>query len=134
MSPDRDIPDVDTALMPEPIRAYLIDPFNETVSEVKYSGDYQDIYKLIDCETFTCVELNEHGDTVFVDDEGLVNGRYQDFFKLRGYPSPLAGKGLVLGTNEDGESVEPKMSLEALREQVQFIPGFAIGLIFGGGK
>lgn len=98
------------------MKAYLIDPFTKTVSEVDYDGNYQNIYKLISSDTnpvstFTCVNVNEAEDTVFVDDEGLLdNMNTQQFFSLNGYP--LAGKGLVLGTNEDGESVTPSISLK----------------------
>lgn len=98
------------------MKAYLIDPFAKTVSEVEYDGNYKNIYKLISSptnpvSTFTCVNVNEAEDTVFVDDEGLLgNMSTQEFFTLNGYP--LAGKGLVLGTNEDGDSVSPSISLK----------------------
>jgi len=35
------------------MKAYLIDPFTKTISMVEYSGDYNEIYKLIECDTFT---------------------------------------------------------------------------------
>lgn len=108
------------------MKAYLIDPFTQTVSEVEYSGNYQDIYEFIDCDTFTCVDINEDGDTVFVDDEGLINGKPQEFFAIRNYPQPLAGKGLVLGTDEEGESVSPVSSIEDIRSKIEWIPSHAI--------
>lgn len=104
------------------MKAYLIDPFTQTVSEVEYSGDYREIYSLIDCDTFTCADFNPFGDTVFVDDEGLINGKPQEFFLIGDYPTPLAGKGLVLGTNEDGESVEPSMTIHQVAARVDWIP------------
>ena len=64
------------------MKAYLIDPFTKTISMVEYSGDYNEIYKLIECDTFTCADFNEFGDTVFVDDEGLINGKDQEFFLI----------------------------------------------------
>lgn len=46
----------------------------------------------------------------------------QHFFKLEGLTSPLAGKGLVLGTNNRGESISPKqVTLEDLQRWVTFI-------------
>jgi len=104
------------------MKAYLIDPVTRTVTEVEYSGDYQQIYKLIDCDTFTCVDLNEHADTVFVDDEGLINGKCTEFFLLRNYHQPLAGKGLVLGTNDEGDSVSPSITLDQLKSQIDWVP------------
>jgi len=102
------------------MKAYLIDPFEMTISEVNYSGNYEEIYKLIDCKYFDCVNLGRTGDTIYIDDEGLINGKQQEFFKVKGYPTPLAGYGLVLGSDEEGDSVEPKISLEELRELVSF--------------
>jgi hypothetical protein len=104
------------------MKAYLIDPFTKTISMVEYSGDYNEIYKLIECDTFTCADFNSFGDTVFVDDEGLINGKDQEFFLIGDYPSPLAGKALVLGTNQEGESVEPSMTIEQVAVRVDWIP------------
>jgi hypothetical protein len=101
-----------------------------SVEEVQYSGDYKDVYTLTDCQTFTCLTFNEDEDTLFLDDEGLINGKEQAFFRLVDTPSgdtyPLVGKALVLGCNEEGESVEPKITLEGLRKQVQFIPALLV--------
>lgn len=109
------------------MRAYLIDPFNETVSEVAYGGNIDEIHRAIDCKIFTCITLNSQADAVYIDEEGLTNGKYQDFFKLRNYPDPLAGKAMVIGTDEDGEAVSPAVTLDDLKRQIRFIPGFAMG-------
>lgn len=102
------------------MQAYLIDPFKQTVTEVQYSGDYTEIYKLIDCDLFTTAQFNEFGDTVFVDDEGLISGKYQEFFLINGYPQPLAGKGLILGCDNQGESVEPSITLDQAKALIDF--------------
>ena len=108
------------------MKAYLIDPFTQSITEVEYSGDYKQIYSLIDADLFTCADINEFGDTVFVDDEGLINGKPQEFFLVADYPTPLAGKGLVLGTNQEGESVEPSITIDQLRANVDWIPHFML--------
>ena len=109
------------------MKAYLIDSQARTVTETDYNGDYRHIYKLIGVETFTVVRINDY-DSVFVDDEGLLNNpRY--FFTLKGYPQPLAGNGLVLGCDDEGESVEPRMSLEDLRAVVGFTEASVQGFI-----
>jgi hypothetical protein len=102
--------------------AYLIDPFAKTVDAVDYDGDYKHIYALIDADTFDCARFNEHGDGVFVDDEGLISGKSQEFFAIQGYSTPLAGKGLVLGCNmRTGDSAAPHVDLNWLREHVVFV-------------
>ena len=102
------------------MRAILIDPFTRTITDVEYSGDYKDIYKLIDCDTFTVATINNRDDGIFVDDEGLFKPG-QAFFWHDGYPQPLAGRGLVLGCNEEGESVEPSVSMADVVNHTRFM-------------
>lgn len=108
------------------MKAYLIDPFTQSVNEVDYSGQYQDIYSLIDCSCFTVADFNEFGDCVFVDDEGLISGKFQEFFMISGYPQPLAGKGLILGCNSEGDSVEPSITIEQARALVDWVPQWTL--------
>ena len=98
--------------------AYLIDPHAKTVEQVDYSGEYQDIYKLIDARTFDVARLAE-GDGIFIDDEGLMVDE-PVFFKHKDYRHPLVGKGLVLGCDDEGNSISPACTLDELRAQVSF--------------
>ena len=40
---------------------------------------------------------------------------------VRELPRPLAGKGLVLGTNDDGESADPLVTIEQLTARVRWV-------------
>lgn len=103
------------------LSAILIDPYTQTIEEVEYSGDYRDISALLDCELFTTV-YTDLRDTIYIDDEGLYveNQRY---FKVKGYPQPLAGKGLVLGTDYGtGDSIDCVSSLDDILRAVEFCP------------
>ena len=81
------------------MQAILIDTPKQTIEIVDYSGDYKDIYTLLGCELFTSVYLEGVGqDTLYVDDEGLYVEN-QVFFNIKGCPQPLAGRGLILGTD-----------------------------------
>lgn len=97
---------------------FLIDAINCTVTPVKV-GDYKDIQKIVGCDLF-CVGayIGENGDTLYVDDEGLINGTEHCFFfdgKL------LMGNGLVLGSNENtGNSRDVRLSLDELTARVKF--------------
>lgn len=106
------------------MKAYLIDPYEQSVSEVEYNGDYNQIYKLIDATTFDVARIAD-GDSIYIDDDGLSKD-WQEFFMHEDYGNPLAGKGLVLGCNDEGDSTEPACTLEQLREQVSF--GFPMRL------
>lgn len=104
------------------MKAYLIDPTTNTTSEVDYNGDYKQIYTLIGpgVHTFTTVMINEQQDTIFVDDEGFLYPKSLGWFRVASYHQLLAGKGLVLGTDEEGDSIEPTITLEELKEQISF--------------
>jgi hypothetical protein len=83
------------------MRAFLIDPFTKTVTEVQHNGDHREIYQLIGCECFDTVRVDNHT-VIYVDDEGLfvAGQKYFSFFGKN-----LAGKGLVLGVDDAGASV-----------------------------
>lgn len=97
------------------MKAILIDPFTKTVSEVKHNGNYQEIYKFIKADCFDVVRISEH-EAIYVDDEGLY--RQEKFFAWDGYPQPLAGRGLVLGSDDEGNSVSTKLTLDEVRSKV----------------
>lgn len=100
------------------MQAILIDTPKQTIEIVDYSGDYKDIYGLLGCELFTSVYLEGVGqDTLYVDDEGLYVEN-QVFFNIKGCPQPLAGRGLILGTDDEGESIDCMSSLEQIKDMV----------------
>lgn len=101
------------------MEAYFIDSANKTVSVVNYDGDWRSIKNIIGCDLFTVVTVNEHGDGIFVDDEGHYVDD-QNYFWFDDCPTMLAGNGLVLGTDKEGESIEPAQSIEWFRERVRF--------------
>ena len=94
------------------MRAILIDPANQTITEVDYDGDYQSIYKLIDCQTFTSAFVFENEDSLYVDDEGLWGAT--DFFMINGVLQPLAGRGLIIGSDDEGGSIAAKSDIDDL--------------------
>lgn len=102
------------------IAGYLIDPVERTIIKVEVSpNDLGTYYRALDCETFTLAAFNDIGDVVFVDDDGLLKGP-TSFFLIEGYPQPLAGKGLVLGTDPEGETIAPTVGFDWLVENVDF--------------
>ena len=109
------------------MRGILIDPFARIITEIDYTGDFNQIYKLIDCEMFTTVNVTDAGDTLFVDDEGLINGKPQEFFGWYGYSQPLAGKGLLLGSTFDGESADTTLTVDFVRENVAWLSPVSVG-------
>ena len=93
------------------MRAIRIDAVNQKVEVINFEGDYTEIYKQLDVDCFTCVGLGE--ETLYVDDEGLINGT-ENFFQMEGL-QPLAGNGLILGTDAEGESIGTEMEVPKVR-------------------
>lgn len=100
------------------MKAILIDPFEQTIKEVEYSGDWKQICELIGAECFDTARISRT-DSIFVDDCGLLNNPTH-FFQHQDYHSPLAGKGLILGCDSEGESISPKTTVEEVSRKVTF--------------
>lgn len=105
------------------MKAFLINPDTATITEVDYNGDWTTIKEWLGgapCEWFTSVRLNNEGDAIYVDDEGLINDNPHGWFLLHGYPQPLKGLGLVVGIGDNGEIAEPFVSLPQLHALIAF--------------
>lgn len=108
------------------MRAILIDPVLESITEVEYNNDYRQIYEWLsdkpnslEVSTFDTVMIDQRN-CIFVDGDGLLKDpRY--FFKFKGYPQPLAGRGLILGIRRDGESASASIAIDIVKSKVSFI-------------
>ncbi|KAA1015988.1 hypothetical protein FVF58_01150 [Paraburkholderia panacisoli] len=102
------------------MKAYLINPFDWTVSEIDSfkGGNLQSIYQLLDCDTIDAVRPEGTTDVIYIDDEGLFKDDQRFFFcKLFPYQS-IAGKGLWIGTARDGYDTTPKESIDFVRSVI----------------
>ena len=79
------------------------------------------LYERLGCFMVTCVRLNNEGDVMWLDDDGL-NHKDQTFFIWDGYLQPFAGNGVIMGTKPDGESCGVKATtLEDVTKRVRFV-------------
>jgi hypothetical protein len=101
------------------MRTILIDPEAQTVTELDFEGNYLDIQKTIGCRCFTVVGIDgPDQEGIFVDDEGLLHG--EGFvFKFNGHP--LVGKGLIMGCDNEGESIGTTLSVPVIRNQIEWL-------------
>ncbi len=109
------------------MKAILIDVQNEEIFEVEHDDTLASIYKLVDCGTFDVVNI-DGVNSIYVDDEGLF---VEDllYFKYTGTTDSvsLAGNGLILGVDDEGETISPTLMLEEVEQAVTFLPkGFEI--------
>jgi hypothetical protein len=109
------------------MNAYLIDPLTRTVTPLalpdgNVRAELDAIYTAIGCNNVDAVRL-DYGDGIFVDDEGLISGNpdARGYFALAGYPNPLCGRGVCIGSDAEGDSTSPRITLEALTALVLWV-------------
>ena len=105
------------------MKAFLINPIDETITEVDHDdSDYKNISKAIDAKYFTTVQIHEDGDTIYLDDEGLLHGNHKHTFTLdKVFNQTFVGKGLVLGTNmRNGDAKDVDCTLDDLKNRIEF--------------
>ena len=104
-------------------RAILIDPFNETITEVKMvDTKLQTIYTLLECRIITITSL-ANGIDMVLDDEGLLkDSESQAYFKFGIGSQPFAGKALIISTDDQGDfaSLPEKVSVDKINDRVIF--------------
>jgi hypothetical protein len=133
------------------IRVIVIDPFKQeirydVVKNPKGSADYsaynEEIYELlssgpisVDVIEIAYLQTNDakRRDSVSVDENGLFNNRKkQKFFTIEdAYPQPLAGIGIVTGSDSHGETIETCLDLDWFKERVKFYSLEEIQKIYG---
>lgn len=80
------------------MRAIFIDARNQQVSYNDNKGQLEDFYRVMGVEVVEIAEYWNNGDTLWVDEEGLLNGT--DFgFEINGHQ--YLGNGLIYGTNRE---------------------------------
>ena len=110
-------------------KGILINVETKTIEWVEV-GDYKHIQEILGCDMFTCTEVDDNN-TIYSDDNGLYGCK--NFFKFKGgfYDDPIPQNGLILGDNhETGESVDCTLSLEYVKERVQFLTDMEVVLMY----
>ncbi len=101
------------------MRAILINPATEIVSALEFEGDYKDVQRILDCRCFTTVRIDgPNQESIFIDDEGLLQ-EVGYVFEFNGHP--LVGKGLILGCDDEGETIGTDMSLAVILSQINWV-------------
>ena len=102
-------------------RAIKINVEEQSFSYVHVSH-FTDIYKHIGngCDTFECPVSFKNCDTIYCDGEG----RLKDFkggFMMQNWSYAIFGNGLILGTDDEGDSVDCLTTIEEIKSQIKFV-------------
>ena len=105
------------------IKGILINPKDKTVTKVELQKNANgsciaDIYRLIGCSTFACPVEFPNGDSLYCDDEGLLKNELEGCFMFSDWNTPIVGNALILGTDDDGYSVNAKTSIPTVLENI----------------
>jgi len=101
-------------------RAYLVDPTTKLISQV-FIKDYMDIQRHIGCDMFTMACRLDNDDVLYVDDNGLIDNKTQDYFAMLDvYQAPLAGRGLLVGSDAQGGDADARTNILDLAMMVKW--------------
>lgn len=110
------------------MRAIIIDPFKKEIREVDFVGDFRMIQQFVaqggpgPLQVTFCSGPRLAPDVMtWCDDEGYFRPD-QAWFRLSGYPNPLAGYMLVIGSSGPDEApLRPDITAESLQRWVHWI-------------
>jgi len=80
------------------MKSIFIDAKNQQVSYVENKGQLEDLYRIMEVEMIQIAEHWKNGDTLYVDEEGLINGTNFGF-EING--NQYVGNGLIYGLSLD---------------------------------
>lgn len=122
------------------MKAILINASDETVELIDVEKGLDGIYKAIgfNCNTIELVTYPGQNNVLFVDEEVLIRdthgmdekgyfgffydasvnaGRFDKVFNI-------LGNGLILGIDDEGDSVDTTMNIDVVRRRVRFMPRY----------
>lgn len=103
------------------MKAIYINAIDKTVTEIEIEKGINPIYSKLECDIFECPMQRENNDFLYVDEEGMLKPERNFGFIFGEYPQqPLFGHGLLIGTDEFGNSID----CESKTEDVKKIIGF----------
>jgi len=103
------------------IKAIFIDVEKRTITAIDMKNHFEEISKAIGCNYFCCPITLPNEDTFYLDDEGLLNVRnIKGGFTYKS-SNPLVGNSIILGTDDEGESIDVASLVEDIAKDVVFI-------------
>jgi len=101
------------------VKAFLIAPEAQSIESVEVAS-LDDIKDLIGFDTLESDAVGSQGDRLYFDEECFLRGtkgRFQIDTMV-----PVAGKGIVVGTKEDGEELcDVEIDVDELRQRIKYL-------------
>jgi len=101
------------------MKVLLITPDKQSIEAIDISGQ-DDLVKLIGYETITSDEIGPQGDRLYFDEECFLrgsSGRFQIDTVI-----PVAGKGVIIGSPDDGTTLSDVTSdISDIRQRIKYL-------------
>ena len=105
------------------MKAIKIDVEKQSVYEITLGDDYKEIYPHIGngCGLFSIPVTFENGDSLYADDEGLLHPEMIGGFLMPNWITPIVGNAIILGADDEGESIDYKSNIEHISNQISWL-------------
>jgi hypothetical protein len=104
------------------MKAIKIDVEKNLVYFVEIDGGLESIYNVLGCTCITCPVQYENEDSMYCDDEALLNPEnIKGAFMYPDWNYPIVSNALILGTDDEGNSVDCKSTLTEIANGLKFI-------------
>ena len=101
------------------LHGFLIDPYQKTIHKIVVPNHLgPEWYQLLDADYLDVARVHPEID-IWVD-EGLIVEPVKPLFKWDEYPNALAGYGLVLSSDNQGETISCTLSFDILSVHISF--------------
>lgn len=104
------------------VKAIFIDVINKTITDIEIEKGIEAVFEKLDCTAFDaiCPKGAPAGLTVYIDDEGLLREPPLGAFYVRGFEQVLSGHGLIVGTDDEGETVDAPCTSAQMKVNIRF--------------
>jgi hypothetical protein len=99
------------------MKAILINATERSVKEVDIKGDLKSWYDQIGCDVVEVACYLPSSNMLLVDEEGMLKAPTH-FFEFN--KNVLAGNGLIVGTNDDGDTSSATLNVDDIMFNVKF--------------
>jgi hypothetical protein len=106
------------------MKAIKIDVEKREVRFIEIESELQPMYEAIGngCSCISSVISYENEDTMYADDEALLNPeKIKGGFMYPDWQFPIVSNVIILGTDEEGNSVDCKSTLAQIKSNLRFI-------------
>jgi Domain of unknown function (DUF3846) len=108
------------------MRAIIINAQDRSITEAEIDGSLKSLQQIVGGMIEPVTQGLDDNHHCYVNEEGLLD-HPQHFFMFEAGHQPLAGNGVILAETDDGDEAPCTLSLDRVKERVQFMDVIAVG-------